>query len=716
MLIVGTNGMIAVLLPYAAENYPLGIRGRATGLVAGASKFGGVAVQGFALLGLHPDPGRRGARAARADGPVGRPGRLGGPRDPRPQPARARSLGMTIRVALLGRGMAGTVFHAPLIRAVPALELAAVAGSADAAAAIASPDIDLVVVATPNATHFPLAAAALEAGKHVVVDKPFAVSLAEADALIALAAAKRRFSTVFHNRRWDGDFLTVRQPGRVGPARRRRAISRRIGTASVPLPRPGWRETPAVGAGLLWDLGPHLIDQALLLFGRPDAGQRPTSPPSARARGPTIISQLTLDYGAMRVLLRPQPGRGAAAAFRGPRHWKQLRQIRPRPAGGGAEAGPVAAGPRLRRRGSRVGRRLRRHRRRASDSRRPLPGRYLAFYEGVAAAIGDGAPPPVDPADAREGLRIISRSPTPAVDLAPASGRSLRPMTPTEPNSVWDVAAELGEGPVWVDATAPCGSPTSSGARSTATIPRRRPGAAGTRPSRSASCCRREGGGFVAGLMSGLHRFDEATGGFALIVEIEPERPNNRLNDGVVDPAGRLWFGTMDNGETEQDRRLLPLRARRRRPAPASRASPSPTARPSRPTAASSISSTRAPARSKPPTSPRTARSGPPRPFVRIDPADGFPDGPTVDSEGCVWIALYAGWEARRYSPAGELIGRVRFPVANITKIAFGGDDLRTAYATTARQLLRPDAARAPARGGRPVRVPGRTCRACPAR
>jgi sugar lactone lactonase YvrE len=80
-----------------------------------------------------------------------------------------------------------------------------------------------------------------------------------------------------------------------------------------------------------------------------------------------------------------------------------------------------------------------------------------------------------------------------------------------------------------------------------------------------------------------------------------------------------------------------------------------------------------------------------PRPFVRIAPREGHPDGPTTDSEGCVWISLYAGWEARRYSPAGELIERVRFPVANITKIALGGDDLKTAYATTARQLLGAD-------------------------
>jgi sugar lactone lactonase YvrE len=82
---------------------------------------------------------------------------------------------------------------------------------------------------------------------------------------------------------------------------------------------------------------------------------------------------------------------------------------------------------------------------------------------------------------------------------------------------------------------------------------------------------------------------------------------------------------------------------------------------------------------------------GAPRPFAKIDPKDGHPDGPTIDSEGCLWIALYAGWEARRYSPCGELVETVRFPVANITKLAFGGSDLRTAFATTARQLLKPE-------------------------
>ena len=102
------------------------------------------------------------------------------------------------------------------------------------------------------------------------------------------------------------------------------------------------------------------------------------------------------------------------------------------------------------------------------------------------------------------------------------------------------------------------------------------------------------------------------------------------------------------------------------------------------------------------------------RPFVRIMPDEGYPDGPTIDSEGHVWIGLYGGWEARRYSPAGELCERVRFPVANITKIAFGGPDLKTAYATTARQFLTPeDIAQQPLAGDLfefRVEVPGLPC------
>ncbi|HEX6374849.1 MAG TPA: Gfo/Idh/MocA family oxidoreductase [Allosphingosinicella sp.] len=312
---------------------------------------------------------------------------------------------MSIRVALLGRGMAGTVFHAPLIRAVPELELAAVVGAADAAAAIASPGIDLVVVATPNASHFALAAAALEAGKHVVVDKPFALSLAEADSLIALAAAKARLLTVFHNRRWDGDFLTVRrliESGRLGEILHFEACWDRL----RPVPKAGWRERPGEGTGLLWDLGPHLIDQALLLFGRPDrvvgdvAVQR-------EAAGVDDYFALTLHYGARRVLLAassligtPRP-RFAAYGLRSsyikygldPQERQLNDGIAPVSPGFGAE-NPALRGNITNISGP-------------SEAIPTLPGRYLAFYEAVAAAISERGPPPVDPADAREGLRII---------------------------------------------------------------------------------------------------------------------------------------------------------------------------------------------------------------------------------------------------------------------------------------------------------------------
>src|SRR5687767_7563740 len=127
---------------------------------------------------------------------------------------------MSIKAGIVGYGMAGAVFHAPLIRDVEGLVLAAVSTSSaekapqDVAvlsheALIADPAIELVVIASPNRFHFPLARAALLAGKHVVVDKPFTVTTAEADELIALAGQEERLLTVFQNRRWDGDFMTV---------------------------------------------------------------------------------------------------------------------------------------------------------------------------------------------------------------------------------------------------------------------------------------------------------------------------------------------------------------------------------------------------------------------------------------------------------------------------------------------------------------------------
>ncbi|MEO6226215.1 MAG: SMP-30/gluconolactonase/LRE family protein, partial [Sphingomicrobium sp.] len=283
----------------------------------------------------------------------------------------------------------------------------------------------------------------------------------------------------------------------------------------------------------------------------------------------------------------------------------------------------------------------------------------------------------------------------------------------TAPHLVWDLAAQLGEGPIWVKRDRALWFVDIKQHQ----VHRFDPADGATRswsaPEPIGFILPASDGGFVAGLQSGLHRFDPHSGDFTLIMAVEPELPTNRLNDGVADPHGRLWFGTMDNGEATNSGAFY-------------RFADGVLTR----TAIDGIAITNGPA-----VSPDgkllyvvdTRRGtidavaigddgslGQRRPFVRIDPAHGHPDGPTIDSEGCVWISLYAGWETRRYSPAGELLDRVRFPVANITKIAFGGDDLRTAYATTARQLLSPqEIAKQPEIGGLfafRVDVPGVPC------
>lgn len=186
-----------------------------------------------------------------------------------------------VRIGLIGFGFAGRTFHAPLIRATEGCVLTAIAtrqgeparAAAPEAVIVATPeelfawrDIELVVVATPNDTHAPLARAALAAGKHVVVDKPFALNLSEARTVAQAARDAGRLLSVFHNRRWDSDFLSVRaaiEAGRVGAVTHFESHIDRF----RPEVRDRWRETAGPGAGLWYDLGPHLIDQALLLFG-----------------------------------------------------------------------------------------------------------------------------------------------------------------------------------------------------------------------------------------------------------------------------------------------------------------------------------------------------------------------------------------------------------------------------------------------------------------
>ncbi|MEN2747013.1 oxidoreductase [Sphingomonas sp. T9W2] len=323
-----------------------------------------------------------------------------------------------VRVGLIGFGLAGASFHAPLIATVEGMELAAIATSrptdrfpaatrhADPQALIADDSIDLVVIATPNDSHAPLAQAALAAGRHVVVDKPLAIDDEDAVALVQLARGAGRLLSVFHNRRWDSDFLTVERLlrddalGEVMLAEFRWDRFR-------PAIKPGWREEGGPGSGLLNDLGPHMIDQAIRLFGMPDAvagdvtQQRP-------AAGVDDYFEIVLRYGARRVTI------GSASLVAAPRPRFALHGTKgsfvkygidpqeavlraggmPGDSGYGIEPeaqwGMLTDG---------------------EGAARPVrseAGDWRGYYRAMRDAIrGEGAVP-VDPVDAVRGLRIIA--------------------------------------------------------------------------------------------------------------------------------------------------------------------------------------------------------------------------------------------------------------------------------------------------------------------
>ncbi|RSM25304.1 oxidoreductase [Aeromonas salmonicida] len=224
-------------------------------------------------------------------------------------------MSQTLNAALVGYGFAGKTFHAPFLTSTPGLSLGWVV-SRDAAKVqadlpgcrvgsleevLADSAVDLVVIATPNDTHAPIARQALLAGKHVVIDKPFALDLAEAKALVELAGKQQRLLSIFHNRRWDGDFLTVRRllaEGALGQIAQFESHFDRY----RPEVRQRWREAGGPGSGLWFDLGPHILDQALQLFGQPDWLQADLA-----LQRPGALSDdyfhVTLGYGELRVIL-----------------------------------------------------------------------------------------------------------------------------------------------------------------------------------------------------------------------------------------------------------------------------------------------------------------------------------------------------------------------------------------------------------------------------
>jgi predicted dehydrogenase len=269
--------------------------------------------------------------------------------------------------------------------------------------------IDLVVVATPNQTHAPLARQALAAGLPVVVDKPFAVNVAEGEDLLARAEQSALALSVFQNRRWDGDFRTVRQliaDGRLGEVRRFESRFERW----RPVPKGGWREvgSPDEGAGLLFDLGSHLIDQAVVLFGpvRSVYGELDRRRSGIQTDDDAFVA-LTHTSG-----VRSHLWMSAVTPQLGPR----FRVL-------GSESGYLTYGLDPQEEALRAGRR-------PGDDQGPwgtveperwgllgaepdiepvptLPGDYPAFYAAMAAAILDGTPVPVDPREAVTTLRLL---------------------------------------------------------------------------------------------------------------------------------------------------------------------------------------------------------------------------------------------------------------------------------------------------------------------
>jgi len=332
---------------------------------------------------------------------------------------------VSVRVGLIGYGLAGRAFHAPLIEAEPALQLAAIVTSDPERRAQAAADhphatlldgaqelwarraeLDLVVVAAPNAAHVPLARAAVEHGLDVVVDKPLAARAADAQALVDDARARGRLVIPFHNRRWDGDFLTVRRLVETEALGRVVRFESRFDRWR-PEVAGGWREhdDPEQAGGLLYDLGVHLIDQALQLFGSAGAvyAELDVRRPGARVDDDVFVAithasgvrshlWASMLAGQLAPRLRVI---GDAATY--VKHGLDPQEPQMR---AGARPGDAGFGEEPPERWGTIG---------AGDDVHTVPteaGRYRAFYAGVVSALRGGALP-VDPVDAIASLAVI---------------------------------------------------------------------------------------------------------------------------------------------------------------------------------------------------------------------------------------------------------------------------------------------------------------------
>ncbi|QKX15538.1 oxidoreductase [Microbulbifer sp. YPW1] len=324
-----------------------------------------------------------------------------------------------IKTAIIGYGFSATTFHLPFILNLPPFRFTAVSTSkgeqvqqqhpevevyADAETLLTRCDADLVIITAPNEAHFALAKLALQQGKHVVLEKPFVTRVEQGEELIALARQQQRVLSVYHNRRWDGDFLTVKKliaDNRLGAVRYFESHFDRF----RPEVRKRWRESDVEGGGILFDLGPHMLDQALQLFGPPTAitAQVKTLRPQAEVDD---FFHLTLHYPEHIAVLRSSPFcaapnlrfevQGAAGSFI--KHGLDPQEDRLKSgelplSAGWAQELPEQYGQLH-----------------AADGVATIPtetGGYQHYYQQLASAILDGSEAPVSAEQALWNIRLI---------------------------------------------------------------------------------------------------------------------------------------------------------------------------------------------------------------------------------------------------------------------------------------------------------------------
>lgn len=323
-----------------------------------------------------------------------------------------------LKTAVIGFGLSARTFHLPFIALQPELELVAISSSqpelanqypqlqhyAKAEHLIAESDAELVVITSPNHSHFPLAKAALQQGKHVLLEKPLVLSSEEGQQLVAIARQSGRKLAVYHNRRFDGDFLTLQQlikSGNLGNIHYFESHFDRF----RPEPRARWREQAGPGSGILWDLGPHLIDQALCLFGMPQAISA-----SCRTLRPggesTDYFHLQLHYPDKEVVLHSSPFCASPTMrfmLQGTKGSYQKFGLDPQE--DALRAGVVPGGADWGLEASQYHGELA-----TADTRLSYPtlaGNYALFYQQLVAALLQDAELPVRIDDALAGIRLI---------------------------------------------------------------------------------------------------------------------------------------------------------------------------------------------------------------------------------------------------------------------------------------------------------------------